>query len=304
MNSSLRHAENLERQRAGQSSTLVSVAVNIVLTGLQLVIGIFAQSQALVADAIHSLSDLVSDGVVLLANKHSLKAPDSDHPYGHLRFETAASLAVGVLLLTVGMGMIWNSFTKLQDPQSIPTVHIVALYVALIALVGKEWLFRYLLRVARRVRSTMLIANAWHARSDAASSLVVALGIIANLSGVPIADPLAALVVGLMIIRIGWKFSWHAFNDLVDRAVDDPTEQQIRTLILGTPGVEGIHDLRTRKMGDMIWVEVDLEMDGTLTIEAGHAIAVEARRRVMADLPVLDVMTHFDPVVVDRGVSR
>lgn len=298
---SSRHTENIERQRAGQRSTLVSVAVNIVLTGLQLVIGIFAQSQALVADAIHSLSDLISDGVVLIANKHSLKAPDSDHPYGHLRFETAASLAIGVLLLVVGLGMIWNSITKLQDPQSIPTVHSAALYVAIIALIGKEWLFRYMLRIAKKVRSTMLVANAWHARSDAASSLVVALGIIANLSGIPIADPLAALIVGLMIIRIGWKFSWHAFNDLVDKAVDDQTEGQIRTLILGTPGIQGIHDLKTRKMGDMIWVEVDLEMDGTLTIEAGHAIAVEARKRVMAELPVLDVMTHFDPVVVEIG---
>lgn len=282
----------------------MSVAVNIILTGLQLVIGVFAQSQALIADAIHSLSDLVSDGVVLIANKHSLKAPDSDHPYGHLRFETAASLAIGVLLLTVGLGMIWNSFTKLQDPQSIPTVHVVALYVAIIALIGKEWLFRYMLRVAKRVRSTMLVANAWHARSDAASSLVVALGILANLSGLPIADPLAALIVGLMISRIGWKFSWHAFNDLVDKAVDDHTEEQIRTLILGTPGIQGLHDLKTRKMGDMIWVEVDLEMDGTLTIEAGHDIAVEARRRVMAELPVLDVMTHFDPVVVGKGAPH
>ncbi|MBV6272852.1 cation diffusion facilitator family transporter [Alcaligenaceae bacterium CGII-47] len=293
-----RQTENIERQRVGQRSTLVSVAVNIVLTALQFTIGIFAQSQALVADAIHSLSDLISDGVVLLANKHSLKGPDLDHPYGHLRFETAASLAIGVLLLTVGVGMIWNSITKLQDPSTIPTVHITALYVALIALIGKEALFHYMLRAAKKVRSTMLIANAWHARSDAASSLVVALGIIANLSGLPIADPLAALIVGLIIMRIGWTFSLHAFNDLVDKAVDDHTEGQISALILSTPGIQGIHDLKTRKMGDMIWVEVDLEMDGTLTIEAGHAIAVEARSRVMAELPVLDVMTHFDPVEV------
>src|SRR5690554_1232548 len=163
-----------ERQAAGHRSTLVSVAVNIVLTVAQLMVGVFAQSQALVADAIHSLSDLVSDGVVLVANKHSLKAPDSDHPYGHLRFETAASLGIGILLLAVGLGMIWNSISKLQDPQSIPTVHSAALYVALITLVGKEGLFRYMLRVAKHVRSTMLVANAWHARSDAASSLVVA----------------------------------------------------------------------------------------------------------------------------------
>lgn len=290
------HTDTPERQAAARRSTWISVWVNLLLTAAQMIIGLFAHSQALVADAIHSLSDLVSDGIVLFANKHSAKAPDADHPYGHLRFETAATLGIGLLLAIVGLGMLWRSFERLQAPDLIPVVHPVAFYVALLALLSKELLFRYLLRVAHRVRSTMLVANAWHARSDAASSLVVALGIGANLAGLPLADPLAALVVGLMIIRMGWKFSWQAFNDLVDRAADDETEQAIRTRILSTPGVRGIHDLRTRKMGDMIWVEVDIEMDGQLTIVEGHAIAVAARERVMADLPVLDVMTHFDPV--------
>lgn len=284
------------RQQAAHRTTWVSVWVNIVLTVFQLVVGIFAHSQALIADAIHSLSDLVADGVVLVANQHSGKGPDDDHHYGHLRFENAATLAVGMLLVVVGLGMLWRSGVRLQAPELIPTVHEIALYVALVAILVKELLFRYMLQVAKRVRSTMLVANAWHARSDAASSLVVALGIGANLAGAPLADPLAALIVGVMIIRMGWKFTWQAFNDLVDRAVDEDTQRAIRERILGTPGVRGVHDLRTRKMGDMIWVEVDIEMDGQLTIEAGHAIAVEARRRVMADLPVLDVMTHFDPV--------
>lgn len=287
-----------DRQSAGHFSTMVSVVVNIVLTVIQLVIGIFAQSTALVADAIHSLSDLVSDGVVLVANKHSLTPPDAGHPYGHRRFETAASLIIGALLLSVGIGMLWNSFTKLQNPDAIPQVHIAALGAALLALVFKEGLFRYLLRVAKRVRSSMLAANAWHARSDAASSLVVAVGILANIVGFPLADPLAALIVGLMIMRMGWKFFFGSFNDLMDQAVDDETEARIRGYLLSTPGVHGIHGMKTRKLGDMIWVEVDLEMDGTLTIAQGHAIATEARRRVMQNEPVLDVMTHFDPVAV------
>lgn len=287
-----------DRQAAGYRSTMISVVVNIVLTVFQLAVGLFAHSTALVADAIHSLSDLVSDGVVLVANKHSQKAPDAGHPYGHRRFETAASLIIGALLLSVGIGMLWNSYTKLMDPGGIPQVHSVALLVALFALASKELLFRYLLNVAKRVRSSMLTANAWHARSDAASSLVVAIGILANISGFPLADPLAALIVGLMIIRMGWKFFFVSFNDLMDRAVDESTEERIRDHLLSTPGVYGIHDMKTRKLGDMIWVEVDLEMDGTLTITQGHAIATEARERVMRHEPVLDVMTHFDPVKV------
>ena len=242
----------LDRHTVGKRSTIVSVFVNILLTVLQLVIGIFAKSQALVADALHSLTDLVSDGIVLIANKHSQKAPDADHPYGHYRFETAATLAIGLLLLSVAVGMLWNSISNLQNPAAIPTVHPAALVVALIALCGKELLFRYLLRMAKRVRSTMLAANAWHARSDAASSLVVAVGIIANLMGLPLADPLAAMIVALMIFRTGLKFTLDAFHDLTDRAVDDQTETQIRDLMLSTPGVAGLHDLKTRKLGDMI----------------------------------------------------
>src|SRR5690606_31611621 len=216
------------------------------------------------------------------------------------RFETAASLIIGALLLSVGLGMLWASFVKLQSPGLIPQVHSSALAVALLALVSKEILFRYLLHVAKRVRSSMLAANAWHARSDAASSLVVAIGILANISGFPLADPLAALIVGLMIVRMGWKFFFVSFNDLMDQAVDEDTEKRIRGHLLSTPGVYGIHALKTRKLGDMIWVEVDLEMDGTLTIAQGHAIATEARDRVMRHEPVLDVMTHFDPVKVSN----
>lgn len=289
-------AQDLIRSHAATRSTWVSVVVNLILSLLQLFIGIFAKSQALVADAIHSLSDLVSDAIVLFANKHSTKEPDADHPYGHRRFETAATLAVGVLLLIVGSGMLWGSAKKLQDPSLIQTVHFIALPIAVLALVAKELLFRYLLAVAKRVRSTMLAANAWHARSDAASSLVVAIGIVANLMGLPIADPLAALIVGLIVFRMGWRFSLGAFHDLMDRAVDEETEEKITQLLLGTPGVQGLHDLKTRKLGDMIWVEVDLEMHGALTIYQGHEIAEAARKRVMDALPVLEVMTHFDPV--------
>lgn len=292
--------QDTERTIAASRSTMVSVVVNLVLSLLQLFIGIFAKSQALVADAIHSLSDLISDGIVLLANKHSAKEPDADHPYGHRRFETAATLAVGVILLLVGTGMLWSSFKKLQNPNLIETVHLIALPVAVLALISKELLFRYLLGVAKRVRSTMLAANAWHARSDAASSLVVAVAIVANVMGLPIADPLAALVVGSMVFRTGWRFAIDAFNDLMDQAVDDETEAKIKKLILETPGVHGLHDLKTRKLGDMIWVEVDLEMDGMLTIHEGHEIAESARKRVMDALPVLDMMTHFDPVQMYR----
>ncbi|WP_019450489.1 cation diffusion facilitator family transporter [Cupriavidus sp. BIS7] len=292
------------RHLAGRRSTLVSVFVNIGLTIAQATVGFLAGSQALIADAMHSLSDLVSDFVVLFAGHHSRKGADTDHPYGHQRFETAASLALGALLLAVGVGMLWTAVGKIQHPEGIPPVQTIALWAALGALAAKELLFRYMLHVAERVRSSMLVANAWHARSDAASSLVVALGVGGNLLGYHVLDPVAAIVVGLMVSRMGLKFGWDALSDLMDHAADEDTVAALHATMLETPGVLGLHDLKTRKMGDMILVDVHLEIQADLTVEQGHAIASEAARRAMERDDVLNVMTHVDPVRVPREAPR
>lgn len=284
-----------ERAAAASRSTWVSVAVNLVLSSVQVAIGLWSSSQGLVADGIHSLSDLVADFVVLLAGHHSRKDADTDHPYGHQRFETAASLALGAMLLAVGVGMLWSAVLKLESPETVPTVHAVALWVAGAALVSKELLFRYMLAVAKWVKSSMLVANAWHARSDAASSLVVGLGIAGNLAGYPLLDPIAALIVGLMVGKMGWRFGWDALHDLMDRAVDEQEVEAIRRTLVETPGVSGVHDVRTRKMGDMIVVDAHLEVDAAISVEAGHDIAVQARQRVMQRHRVLNLMTHVDP---------
>ena len=284
-----------DRAAAASRSTWVSVGVNTVLTVAQIAIGFVTKSQGLVADGIHSLSDLISDFVVLVANHHSQKEADDDHPYGHQRFETAASLILGTLLLAVGVGMLWSAFVKIQAPHELPDIHIAALWTALAALVAKELLFRYMLAVAKRVKSSMLVANAWHARSDAASSLVVAIGIVGNLAGYPILDPIAALIVGGMVSKMGWSFAWDALHDLMDRAADDAEVEAIHETILCTPGVLGAHDLRTRKMGDLIVAEAHIEVNARQTVEAGHDIAVEVRTRVLRRHRVLNLLVHVDP---------
>ena len=284
-----------ERARAGARSTWFSVAVNVGLATTQVIVGIVARSQGLIADGVHSLSDLVADIVVLFAGHHSRKDADADHPYGHQRFETAASLALGVLLLAVGLGMLWSAVHKLEAPETVLPVGQAALWVAGVALATKELLFRYMLAVAKRVKSSMLVANAWHARSDAASSLVVGLGIAGNMAGYPILDPIAALIVGFMVARMGWSFGWDAMHDLMDRAADDEEVEAIRRTLQETPGVHAVHDVRTRKMGDLIVVDAHLEVEASLTVEAGHAIAVLARKRVLDRHRVLNLMTHVDP---------
>ncbi len=192
--------------------------------------------------------------------------------------------------------MIWASALKLQNPQSIPVDHVAAIWVALIALIAKEGLFRYMLLIAEKVGSGLLVANAWHARSDAASSMVVALGIVANLMGFPLLDPVAALIVGFMVSKMGWGFLWGSLNDLTDRAASEDQISAITSDILATPGVLGLHQLKTRKTGDMILADVHLEIDGDLTVREGHEIARQARLNVMARHPVLYLMTHVDPV--------
>jgi cation diffusion facilitator family transporter len=290
------------RQAVARRSTLVSVCVNLVLTVVQVAAGVWSHSQALVSDGIHSLSDLLADFVVLLANRHSHQGADEDHHYGHQRYETAASFAVGLMLLAVGCGMLWQAVNKLStSPQDLPPVQSLALWVALSTLVAKELLFRYMLHMAEKVRSSMLVANAWHARSDAASSLVVALGIGGNLLGYPFLDPVAALIVGLMVSKMGWSFAWDALHDLMDRAVSQEQFEQICQILSATPGVNEVHNVRTRKMGDMIAVDAHLTVDAQLSVREGHDIALAARDRVMSALPVLSVMTHLDPDPPEPG---
>ena len=284
------------RAKAASKSTWVSVVVNIFLSIGQILIGIFSKSQGLVADGIHTLSDLVADFIVLVANRHSQKAPDDAHPYGYLRFENAASFILGLILFIVGVGMLWTATHKILHPEQIPKVHSMALWVAITALICKELLFRYMLAIAKKVKSSLLIANAWHARSDAASSFVVALGIIGNLAGYPILDPIAALIVGLMIAKMGFEFSWTALHDLMDKSANEDEIAAIKATLLKKDGILGLHQLRTRKMGDMIIVDVHLEVSGEQSVKEGHRIAVEARNEVLKNHNVIDVVTHIDPI--------
>ena len=286
----------VRKRKIANKSTWTSVVVNFFLVIFQMVVGFFSKSSGLIADGLHTLSDMFSDLIVLITSKKSLNPPDDDHNYGHHRYENAVSLFLGAVLLFVGCAMIWSAGKKLENSDQIVEVHIMALYASIICLVIKELLFRYLLNIAKRAKSSLLTANAWHARSDAASSLIVAIGIIFNLLGYHSFDLIAAIIVGVMILKMGWTFSYEAIHALTDKAADTDEVEKIKKIILETPGVINVHDLRTRKVGDSIIADVHIEVKGTLTVAEGHAIAVEARNRVMRSSRVLNLMTHIDPV--------
>jgi cation diffusion facilitator family transporter len=285
-----------ERHRQTWRSTLVSIGVNVTLSVLQIAIGVFSKSQALIADGIHSFSDLLSDFLVLFAARQSNRSADRAHPYGHARIETAATLMLGVFLIGVGVALMWRAGIKLQNPGELVTVHPAALVMAAVTLVSKETLFRYLMAVARRVRSKMLAANAWHSRSDAAASLVAMVGISGNLLGYTFLDALAAAVVGFLIARMGWKLGYGALSELIDTGLSDDEVAKIRATLVGTPGVRGLHELRTRKMADQALVDAHVLVDPRISVSEGHFIAESARQRVLSQHDhVMDVLVHIDP---------
>ncbi len=283
------------RYRELRRSGRVSVAVNLVLTVAQIIVGIAAHAQSLIADAIHTLSDLLADFLVLWASRQSSHPADSAHPYGHRRIETAASLILGSGLMVVGVGILLSAADRIRNVDALPPIGEMALWMALVTLAAKELLFRYILRIAERTRSPMLIANAWHARSDAASSLVVAVGIGASLAGYRFLDPLAAALVAFMIIRMGFKFAYEAMQELVDTSLSAEKVEHIRATLLGTPGVIDLHELRTRRMAHRALVDAHVRVDPRISVSEGHRIAEAARGRVVGSYPeVLDVLVHVD----------
>jgi cation diffusion facilitator family transporter len=287
--------EDMTRFEEGQRITWISVGVNIVLTAMQLVVGFIAHSQSLIADAMHTLSDIVADAFVLFANRKGAEAADADHPYGHGRFETAASLVLGLLLAGTGAGILISAAGRLQDIGSAPPVGVAAMWAALFTLAAKEGLFRYMLAKAERLRSPMLVANAWHARADALSSLVVAAGIAGALIGFNFADAVAAIIVGAMIVRAGFQFAWAAIRELIDTGLSGEEVEAIRTTIGSTPGVLSMHELRTRRMAHQVLVDAHVQVNPRISVSEGHRIAESARQRVLDLHPeVLDVLVHVD----------
>lgn len=290
-------------------SVNVSMGVNIGLSILQIIVGWFANSHSLVVDGFHSFSDLLSDFLVLFVARHSIRAADDNHPYGHARLETLATLVLGLMLVAVGGVFLYSAGEKALHLDETPPVGMTALYVAILALATKEWLFRYMLRAAEKAKSAMLVANAWHSRSDAASSLVVAVGIGGSLLGFVYADLLAAAIVGALIVKMGWQFSRSALEELIDKGANAEQVEEIRRVIRETPGVLDLHDLRTRRMADRILVDAHVLVSPRISVSEGHRIAEHVRLQVRELCPeVLDMLVHIDPeddlVFVQAANSR
>ncbi|MCB1869135.1 MAG: cation transporter [Gammaproteobacteria bacterium] len=284
------------RFRETKRVTLIGAVVNLLLSIVKLAFGWIAQSQALLADGIHSLSDLLSDALVWFAAAHSAQGPDSDHPYGHGRFETLATLGLGLLLALVAVGIIWDASSRLFSPERLLIPGSLALVVALMSVVAKEWLYHFTVRVARRVKSDMLRANAWHHRTDAISSVVVIVGVAGTIAGLPYLDAIATIGVGLMIAHVGWELVWPAVQELADAGLEEERLQQIRNIILSVNGVKAIHMLRTRSSGGQASADVHVLVNPKLSVSEGHMISQMVMDNLTEDIEEMsDVTVHIDP---------
>ncbi len=283
------------RYEASRRVTLVSVAWNLLLTVAQVVVGLVGNSQALVADGMHTLSDLVTDFMVLFALKHGRKAADEEHPYGHARIETAVTLLLGIILFGVGLAIAARAGLRLYATEVFVAPSAITLWVAAATLAAKEGLFRYTLRVAERYDSAMLRANAWHHRSDAISSLIVVAGIGGSLIGFGYLDSVAAIVVAAMVTKVGFDLGRQALQELIDTGVPAETLEAIRRAIHAVNGVKALHQLRTRRIGGQALVDVHILVDDRLSVTEGHQIGETVRARLMHDVAgVADVMVHID----------
>lgn len=296
--------ENCKDDVLIRSTVLKNSLASFFLSIVQIVSGFYTHSSGLIADGLHTISDVLCDFIVFFTSYFSRKEADEDHQYGHYRYENAASFFIGLISLGAGIYVATMGFNRITSEAGYQKIEKAALLIGVITIIVKELLFRHMLSAGEKIGSPMLIANAWHTRSDAFSSLVVTIGISGNLLGYTFLDPLAGMIVGLMICKIGLSLSYESFNDLTDKAVSPEFYEKVKTIINETPGVLGCHDLKTRKTGSMILVDVHIEVDGSATVKEGHEISVEARRRVRKELPVLNVMTHLDPIDIPHAQEK
>lgn len=275
--------------------TLVGAMVNIVLSAGKITGGLALASPALVADGVHSLSDLVSDVLVLWALRHSGLAPDEDHPYGHGRFETLATLALAAVLALTGLGIAWDAGARLLSGAT-GTPGIWALGIIALSIVTKEALYHYTRAVGEREGSRMIIANAWHHRTDAMSSVVALFGVGAAQLGFGWGDPVAAIIIAAMLGRVAWDFGKGAVDELVDTQAPDGLRADLQDSLSRTPGVEGLRDLRMRQHGARAVADVSVMVDPYITVTEGHRIAEAARTDALQRIDALeDIIIHVEP---------
>ncbi len=280
-----------------QHVTLWGFVVNVLLAALKFAAGILGGSQAVVADAVHSLSDTTTDLAVLFGVRFWTAPADEQHPYGHWRIETIVTTAIGLTLTGVAVGIGYKALTSLQNHDA-SSPHPIALVGALASIVVKELLYRWTLKVGRRTRSSAVIANAWHHRTDAISSIPASAAVIlARISPKwALMDHVGAIIVSLFIFHAAWKIIKGALTNLLDKGVPKETRTRIDHIARSVTGVTSVHAIRTRMMGPGIYLDLHVLVDGDLSVRQGHAISESVKQALLHEGPeILDAVVHLEP---------
>lgn len=284
-----------DRYWQAKKITLLGAFSNGFLGVIKVIGGYFFHSHALIADGIHSFSDLLTDIMVLIASKYGSHDADDSHPYGHQRIETAATLFLSLLLSVAGVGIAWDSLHILLQ-KTIYKPDWLSIPIICMSILLNELLFHYSRFIGMQIKSSLIIANAWHHRSDAASSVVVLIGLLGSLLGIHYLDAVAAVIVGFMIIKMGWDYGWNSIKELVDTAVSPELLQEIEQTIKSVDGVQKVHQLRSRTMGSDIFVDVHILVNPKITVSEGHYIAQHVHQALVTHIAhIKDVTVHVDP---------
>lgn len=300
-----------EREKAIYQVTWAGSFVNFLLVVFKFIAGILGHSAAMIADAVHSLSDFATDIVVLIFTRISNKPQDKNHDYGHGKYETLATAIIGIVLFAVGAGICWNGLRAIQTVWQggrLPVPGMLAFAGAIISIVSKELIYRYTIHVGRKINSSAVIANAWHHRSDAFSSIGTAMGIggaIALGESWSVLDPMAAVIVSFFIMKVSVQLLKPCVDELTEKSLPDEIEKEICLIAENTPGVSAIHNLRTRRIGNHYAIEMHVRMDGHLTLYEAHAKASAIENKLKEKYGnETHVGIHVEPVKDADGTYR
>ena len=290
------------RERKIYRVTIIGSVCNFFLLAFKFAAGIIGQSSAMIADAVHSLSDFITDIIVLIFVKIANKPQDKDHDFGHGKYETLATAVIGLILFFVGIGIFWNGAVSIWGVihgKELEAPGMIALYAALVSIVLKEALFQYTKKTGEKVNSKSVVANAWHHRSDAFSSIGTAAGIGGAIllgDSWRVLDPIAAVIVSFFIIKVAWKLFKPCIDELIEASLPEETEREIIGILLSFPQVSSPHNLRTRRIGNNCALDVHVRMDGQMTVEQSHAITREMENKLRNLLgPGAFISIHVEP---------
>jgi len=281
--------------RAASRVTIIGMILDAVLGVIKVIAGALFHSQALLVDGIHSFTDVASDLVVLGVMKISRQEPDEDHPYGHQRIETFGTLVLGSILIAVGAALAWENTLRLIEGNVDTVPGWPVLVAAALSVAGKEWIFRYTRHVGLKIRSDLIIANAWHSRTDAFSSIVVLVSTAGAMLGMIWLDVFAAVVIAGIIIHIGWKFTWDSVKELVDTGLSHEDTEMLKSIARDTDGVRNVHELRSRRMGHDILLDIHLVVRPEISVSEGHQIGMQVVSGMRDALDnIRDINFHID----------